>query len=160
MKNKAKLSESLEDYLETILDLQNMNKVARSKDIAEKMGIKRGSVTGMLKNLAQKKLIDYEPYGFITLTGKGKNIAEKIRRRHAVIEDFLSRFLQIENEKANTAACRMEHAMDDSMVNELSIFVSFMDNCPGMEKYLARFFKKECIIYRPDKQDCKSCIEN
>ena len=55
MDNGVELSESLEDYLETILDLQTTNKVARSKDIAEKMRIKRGSVTGMLKSLAQKK---------------------------------------------------------------------------------------------------------
>lgn len=55
------LSESLEDYLETILDLQKKNKVARSKDIAEKLSIKRGSVTGMLKKLANQELINYQP---------------------------------------------------------------------------------------------------
>ncbi|MBF0235618.1 MAG: metal-dependent transcriptional regulator, partial [Desulfamplus sp.] len=69
------LTESLEDYLEIILKLQERNRVARSKDIAENMGIQRGSVTSMLKNLAEKELINYEPYGYITLTDQGKKVA-------------------------------------------------------------------------------------
>jgi DtxR family Mn-dependent transcriptional regulator len=89
IEKKAVLSESLEDYLETILDLEKTNKVARVKDIAEKMGVLRGSVTGALKNLAEKKLINYEPYSFITLTRKGATIAREITRRHEVLKDFL-----------------------------------------------------------------------
>ena len=48
------LSESMEDYLEVILDLESTQKVARTKDIADKMGVQRGSVTGALKNLEEK----------------------------------------------------------------------------------------------------------
>ena len=62
MTKSLDLSESLEDYLETILQLQTTNTVARSKDIAERLDIKRGSVTGMLKKLAAQELINYEPY--------------------------------------------------------------------------------------------------
>ena len=51
MNRKADLSESLEDFLEIILDLEKENKVARAKDIAERMNIQPGSVTGALKNL-------------------------------------------------------------------------------------------------------------
>jgi DtxR family Mn-dependent transcriptional regulator len=65
------LSENLEDYLETILELEKTQKVARVKDIAEMRGVLRGSVTGALKSLAEKGLINYEPYSFITLTRKG-----------------------------------------------------------------------------------------
>lgn len=41
MAEDPKLSESLEDYLEVILDLEVTHKVARAKDIAEKLGIQR-----------------------------------------------------------------------------------------------------------------------
>ncbi|MBT7260387.1 MAG: metal-dependent transcriptional regulator, partial [Desulfobacula sp.] len=71
MIKKESLSENLEDYLETILALQTQKTVARSKDIAKKLDIKRGSVTGMLKKLADNKLINYEPYGYVTLTPEG-----------------------------------------------------------------------------------------
>ena len=55
MEEDPKLSESLEDYLEVILDLEETHKVARAKDIAEKLGIQRGSVTGALKESGRKK---------------------------------------------------------------------------------------------------------
>ena len=64
MDEHDQLSENLEDYLEAILELQTKNTVARSKDIAERLNIKRGSVTGMLKKLAKKKFVNYEPYGW------------------------------------------------------------------------------------------------
>ncbi|MCA1793539.1 MAG: metal-dependent transcriptional regulator, partial [Desulfobacteraceae bacterium] len=112
MEKTITLSESLEDYLETILDLQTRNTVARSKDIAAKLNIKRGSVTGMLKKLAAQNLINYEPYGYVTLTPEGEKIAKKIEHRHIVLKDFLFRILSVDEDRADETACRMEHAMD------------------------------------------------
>ena len=105
------LSESLEDYLETILDLQTTKTVARSKDIADKMDIKRGSVTGMLKKLAENHLINYEPYGYVTLTPEGKKIAQEVERRHIFLKDFFHRILGVDEETAEKTGCQMEHWM-------------------------------------------------
>ena len=159
MNKKIDFSESLEDYLEIILNLQNTHKVARSKDIAEKMGIQRGSVTGMLKNLAKKGLINYEPYGFITLTLEGKKIAQEIERRHTIIKDFLFRVLQIKNEKADAIACRMEHAMDRPTVNMLVKFTDFIDNCPRAGADWIEAFVNFCSTEKPDRKKCKNCLE-
>ncbi|MBW1893697.1 MAG: metal-dependent transcriptional regulator [Deltaproteobacteria bacterium] len=158
MNKKIELSESLEDYLEIILNLQNAHKVARSKDIAEKMGIKRGSVTGTLKNLAQKGLINYESYGFITLTPEGTKIAKEIKLRHEVIKDFLFRVLQIEDKKADATACRMEHAMDRPTVNMLVKFIDFIDNCPRAGADWMQAFNNFCSTEKPDRKKCKSCL--
>lgn len=127
MTKELELSESLEDYLETILELQTLNKVARSKDIAEKLDIKRGSVTGMLKKLAAQKLINYEPYGYVTLTSKGEKIAKEIENRHIVLKDFLFRHVGIDEETANTTACRMEHSMNTSTFKKFKAFVAKLD---------------------------------
>jgi len=81
MKKSDELSESLEDYLEVILKLEQSQKVARAKDIAARMEVQRGSVTSALKNLKEKKLINYEQYSFITLTPKGKKLAKEITHR-------------------------------------------------------------------------------
>ncbi len=134
MAKTDQLSESLEDYLETILELQATKTVARSKDIAEKLKIKRGSVTGMLKKLAANEFIDYEPYGYVTLTPKGEKIAKEIAKRHVVIKDFLVRILGVETKKANDAACRMEHAMDKQIFNKFVKFIKTVDTCPHDEK--------------------------
>jgi len=123
MDKKIQLSESLEDYLETILELQKEKTVARSKDIAEKMNIKRGSVTGMLKKLSENKLINYEPYGYVTLTPKGKKIALEIESRHIFLKDFFFRILKIDEETSNRTACQIEHAMDENTFKKFRDFI-------------------------------------
>ncbi|MCD4720853.1 MAG: metal-dependent transcriptional regulator [Desulfobacula sp.] len=124
------LSENVEDYLETILELQTKKTVARSKDIAEKMDIKRGSVTGMLKKLAKKNFINYEPYGYVTLTPEGKKIAVEIERRHIFLKDFFFRILEVDEETADNTACRMEHAMNKQTFTKFKKFVKKIDTCP------------------------------
>ena len=122
-----KLSEALEDYLETILELQETKTVARSKDIAEKLDIKRGSVTGMLKKLAKQDLINYEPYGYVTLTAQGEKIAREVERRHIFLKDFLYRILEVDEETAEKNACQMEHAMDAITFKKFKAFVKKLD---------------------------------
>ena len=92
MEKDPELSENLEDYLEVILELEKTRKVARGKEIAQKLNIQPGSVTGALKTLDRKGLINWEKYGFITLTEKGLNIAETITKRHSVLKNFLVDF--------------------------------------------------------------------
>lgn len=124
------LSESLEDYLEIILELQTTHTVARSKDIARKMDIKRGSVTGMLKKLAAQELIFYEPYGYVTLTPRGEKIAKEIEGIHILLKDFLFRILGVDEKIADETACRMEHAMDRTTFKKFKSFISTLDACP------------------------------
>ncbi|WP_299976608.1 metal-dependent transcriptional regulator [Desulfobacula sp.] len=130
MAKKNQLSESLEDYLEIILELQRTKTVARSKDIAEKMDIKRGSVTGMLKKLTENKLINYEPYGYVTLTPEGRKIAVEIEHRHIFLKDFLFRILKVDEETADRTACQMEHAMDKQTFKKFRAFLKKIDTCP------------------------------
>ena len=72
-----KLSASLEDYLEAILNLSNTEGHAHCTDIARTLNVAKPSVTGALRTLKEKGLADYEPYGSITLTTEGKKAAEK-----------------------------------------------------------------------------------
>lgn len=134
MSKKNELSESFEDYLETILALQTQKTVARSKDIADKLNIKRGSVTGMLKKLAKEEMINYEPYGYVTLTPKGKKIAKEIEKRHIIFKDFLFRILKIDETIADKTACKMEHSMDKATFKRFKDFITFLDDCPRCGK--------------------------
>ena len=68
----ANLSSSLEDYLEAIFNLLKESNIARSKDIAESLGVSRASVTGALRVLKEKGLANYKPYDYITLTETGR----------------------------------------------------------------------------------------
>ncbi len=160
MKKGQPLSESLEDYLEIILQLEKEQKVARAKDIADKMGVKRGSVTGALKALGEKGLINYEPYSFITLTPAGKKIAREIKRRHGILEDFLIRVLGVEQSQAEETACRMEHAIDKQSVDKLVEFINFIDRCPRTGRDWVLAFEKFCGTEVPIEKDCRTCMES
>ena len=59
---------------------------ARAKDIADQMNVQRASVTGALKALSGRGLINYSPYSFITLTTSGRDIARDVIRRHRALE--------------------------------------------------------------------------
>lgn len=152
------LSENLEDYLETILELEKTQKVARVKDIAEMRGVLRGSVTGALKSLAEKGLINYEPYSFITLTRKGTAVAGEINRRHRVIKNFLTHVLQLDPQIAEDNACRMEHAMDRAAVDRMVAFIDYMETCPRTDASWIQGFARHRQGKSDSRPDCKDCM--
>lgn len=119
----SNLSPNLEDYLETIFLLENEQSGARAKDIADKMGVQRASVTGALHSLAEKGLINYETYSPVTLTPEGFKTASKIMYRHKVLFEFLHNLLQLPEDVANENACRIEHQIDDMVLERLIDFV-------------------------------------
>lgn len=119
-----KLTSNMEDYLEAILTLQEEQKVARVRDIARRLKVKMPSVTGAVRNLAEKGLVNYERYGFVTLTEKGRKIGEEIINRHQIIYDFLTRILSVDVEIAELDACRIEHAVSPQTMNKLKAFLA------------------------------------
>jgi len=159
MDEQMDLSESMENYLETILDLQKTNKVARAKDIADQLEVKRGTVSGALKVLKEKDLINYSPYSFITLTEEGREIAELIHQRHKVLHVFLQNVLQIEADKADKTACRMEHAIDDETLERLVAFIEYIHLCPRKGDGLLDSFIHYLKTSKLDRQKCKKCIK-
>ena len=123
----ANLSASLEDYLEAILNLTAGEDVARSKDIAVTLNVARSSVTGALKLLARKDLINYKPYGYVTLTPAGLAAARKVARKHDILKSFFTDVLGVDDAIAHEAACRAEHALGQHIVGRLGQFSEFVN---------------------------------
>jgi len=153
-----KLTPSLEDYLETIFHLESANQQAKAKDIASSLGVKRASVTGALKILAEKGLINYQPYSKITLTPEGFRQASRIVHRHKVIADFLENFLGLDKEKAEENACRLEHHIDDLTLKKLIHFIEFIQNCPRTGETWLKALKKHCSKVG-NCPACTPCVE-
>jgi DtxR family Mn-dependent transcriptional regulator len=158
--HKNELTESMENYLEAILELESANKVARAKDIADKLHIQRGSVTGALKMLRKKGLINYQPYSFITLSESGKKIAKDITYRHKVIEEFLTSVLRIDPDIASAAACRMEHAIDSDTLKRLVCFIDYLKLCPRAGKDWLESFINYCSSGDIDRNKCRTCLDD
>lgn len=156
--NSEGLSASLEDYLEVIFHLEQSNRVARAKDIADQMSVQRASVTGALKALAGRGLINYSPYSYITLTSAGREIARDVIRRHQALKEFFMTTLQLGHEDAEANACRIEHAIAPEAIERLVQFLEFMKICPrtGIEWYeaFARYCKKGL-----QSSDCQACLQ-
>src|SRR5207253_8629306 len=90
---EAPMSASVEDYLKTIYTLAGAKGEAATNDIAERLDLAPGSVTGMVRRLAEKGFLAYERYRGVKLTPAGRSAALRTVRRHRVIETYLSREL-------------------------------------------------------------------
>ena len=116
------LTESLEDYLEAIAELSAVENHAHTRDIAARLQVKMPSVTGALRQLAQKGYIVYKTHYPVTLTPKGKLVAENIASRHQVLKSFFVDILGMLPESASEAACHLEHLVDETAVNQFKLF--------------------------------------
>ena len=110
---------TMEDYLEAILRVSENSGHARSRDIAEELGVHRSTVTSALRGLAEKGLVNYTPYRAVTLTQRGRQIAERIGLSHEQIETFLRDVLLVPKRVARENACRMEHVVDRTVLQRL-----------------------------------------
>ncbi len=118
------LSASLEDYLEAILQVERVCRVARVSEIAEQLGVSRPSVTGALKSLGSRGLVSHAPYGHVTLTENGRSIAADVERRHLLIRDFLTDVLALPLDKAESTACKLEHVLEPDVLEH---FVAYSE---------------------------------
>jgi DtxR family Mn-dependent transcriptional regulator len=141
---KKNLSASLEDYLEAIYNLTKDFKVARSRDIAQSLQVSRASVTGALKLLHNKELVNYEPYGFVTLTQRGEKEAQAVVSRHTIIESFFVNVLGVERQAAKQAACSAEHALGPVVISRLLNFTEFSEKYCKKGAGIAAEFQKFC----------------
>ena len=154
----TELSASLEDYLEAIFRIVQAKSAARAKDIGDRLDVSRSSVTGALHALADRKLINYAPYDLITLTDKGRAVAEDVVRRHEVLRDFFVKVLAVDRKEADVAACKMEHAVPEAILERFVEFVEFVERCPRGGNEWIEGFRHYC---QNDSRtgNCDGCIE-
>jgi len=107
-----KIQESAENYLETILVLGQSGNPVRSIDIVNELKFSKPSVSVAMKNLREQKLVEIDGAGHITLTNKGRKIAESIYERHVLLSNWLIQ-LGVNREIAVNDACGMEHSISE-----------------------------------------------
>jgi len=154
---RKRLTRSQEDYLEAIWALVRANRVARVRDIAHRLDVGMPSVTAALKTLAERGLVNYDPYQLITLTDAGREAAQEVSRGHQVIRRFLSDVLGMDAKSADANACRMEHAADKALLERLSDFVEFFASCPLAGVQQAKFLAGKCAT-PPSAKRCGKCV--
>ena len=121
-----RLSPTLEDYLEAIFHIVSTNMVARSMEIADRLNVKRSSVTVALRNLAEKGFINYQARSYVTLTDRGLNVARCVDRRHHILFEMFNDILGLPEAVADQAACSMEHGMSSDVCKRMTAFIMAM----------------------------------
>lgn len=129
-------SKSIEDYLRAIDVLSRNGKPISTSEIAEYFKIAPASVTEMMKKLAKKGYVKYSPYQGVNLSAKGFQVAERVTRKHRLLERFLHDVLRMRGNKIHSEACQMEHALSDEAAESLCRFLKHPDRCPDDDKII------------------------
>ncbi|NLI63046.1 MAG: metal-dependent transcriptional regulator [Methanosarcinaceae archaeon] len=127
-----------EDYLKEIDKIVAEKGYAQVKDLANALDVGPSSVTGMFKKLADDGFINYEKYGGVTLTKRGKEIARTTQEKFSSINEFL-KVLGVCEEIADEDACKMEHILDMETYETFLNFKEFAKTKEG--KNLIEKFK-------------------
>lgn len=114
-----RLSRSAEDYLECIGHLCREKGAARVNDIAQRLKVKKPSVTVAVRRLADLGLVNYQQYAPIELTARGEQYADQVIMAHSILRRFMREVAGLSRERANETACLIEHILTLEEIHQL-----------------------------------------
>jgi DtxR family Mn-dependent transcriptional regulator len=115
------LSQSTENYLKAIFELESETGRALTGDLAATLSVSPASVSGMLRRLTQAGHVRHVPYRGVSLSTAGRQAALRVVRRHRVLETYLSAKLGYGWDSVHAEAERLEHVVSDEMVERMAM---------------------------------------
>jgi DtxR family Mn-dependent transcriptional regulator len=113
------ITKAIEDYLKTIHALHTHGTKVSTSAIAERMGVAQASVTGMIKKLAELKLVEHSPYHGVELTTAGNKVALEIIRHHRLLELYLAEAMGYSWDKVHDEAEKLEHFISEEFEDKM-----------------------------------------
>jgi DtxR family Mn-dependent transcriptional regulator len=123
-------TDSMEQYLQTICKLSGEQSPVALSALAGRLGVSSVSANEMIKKLAARDLVTYEPYKGVTLTAEGRTQALRVIRRHRLWERFLTDVLGIPWDQVHEEACQLEHATSALVEEKLAQLLNEPETCP------------------------------
>lgn len=124
------VSEFTEEYLEALYTLSKGKGPIKTTEIANALDLSPASVTEMVQRLSEKGYLEYRKYYGVRLTEEGLKLATAMKRRHRLLERFLTDILGIKGEKVHREACRLEHAVSPEVEEILCRILNHPTECP------------------------------
>lgn len=123
---------TVENYLKAILQIsiRDQGDWVATGQLATSLQVSPGTVTSMLKSLAEAGLVEYRPYEGVKLTAQGRTLALRMLRRHRLIELFLVKTLNITWDQVHEEAENMEHAVSDELIDRIDEFLGRPETDP------------------------------
>jgi DtxR family Mn-dependent transcriptional regulator len=120
-KSESPATAAVEDYTKAIYSLTGWGEeTASTNDLAERLGVKAGSVSAMIKKLDSAGLIERVPYHGVRLTADGTRVAMAVLRRHRLLELFLAEVLDVPWDQVHDEAEVLEHALSEDLTDLIS----------------------------------------
>lgn len=122
------ITEAVENYLETILILSQKQPDVHAIDICSYLGYSRPTVSIVLKKMKDDNLVNVDSDNHITLTERGRDVAERIYDRHKVLSSFFE-YLGVNRDVAAEDACKVEHDLSNETFDLLKAYCNkIIDN--------------------------------
>ncbi len=118
---------TVEKYLKAALQIsmKSGSEWVSTGELAAAMHVSPGTVTSMLKTLAESELATYRPYEGASLTPAGRKLAMRMLRRHRLIELFLVQTLDLTWDRVHEEAENMEHAVSDLLIDRIDAYLGY-----------------------------------
>src|SRR5919109_1965118 len=113
----ARSREAAENYAKAIYALQGKGggEPVGTNLLAERLGVTAGSVSAMLRKLADEGLVEHVPYRGVTLTPDGERLALEVLRHHRLLELYLAEHLDVPWDRVHDEAEVLEHALSEEL---------------------------------------------
>ncbi len=138
LRQQLNLSESVEDYLKAIYHLREALLRAGGAQprvtttaLAGALGVAPGSVTGMIKKLADEGLVSHKPYYGVELTATGEQLALELVRHHRLLELYLTRVIGFGWDEVHDQADALEHAISEEFEDRIDLLLG----CPTVDPH-------------------------
>ncbi len=127
MQNRnVRVSSRIEDFLEVIVELEDINGEARVSEIASHLAISRPTVVRMLGKMSNEGWIEQTPYRPVRLCPKGRKHAEWMRERHSILFRFL-RHLGLDETTAHHETEGIEHHLSEITVRRIETMIEQLE---------------------------------
>jgi DtxR family transcriptional regulator, Mn-dependent transcriptional regulator len=114
-------SEATEDYVKAIHSLEDREGAAvGTAELADRLGVTPGSASAMTRKLAERGLVDVEPYRGVTLTERGRELALEVIRHHRLLELYLHEHLGVPWDRVHDEAERLEHVLSEDLERRIA----------------------------------------
>jgi DtxR family transcriptional regulator, Mn-dependent transcriptional regulator len=109
------LTPAVEDYVKAVYALESEEETVSTTALAERLGVRPGSVSGMLRKLTALGLVVHEPYRGARLTEQGRRVALEVIRHHRLLELYLVESLGMSWDEVHAEAEVLEHVLSEEL---------------------------------------------
>src|SRR5678816_4836931 len=122
---------AVENYLKHVLLLsEGSDDLVSMGALAGALAVVPGTVTTMVKALADEGLVEHQPRHGVRLTDEGRRVALSVLRKHRLVETFLVNVLKMDWSKVHEEAEQLEHAISDDVLDRLDALLGHPETDP------------------------------